>query len=64
MQNLTGTVGEGGANARHDVALVKALLVLARRPANLDPMKPAYLGAIDGDCGDTTKAAIRRFQED
>jgi hypothetical protein len=64
MQNLTGTVGEGGANARHDVALVQALLVLIQRPAHLDPKKSKYLSAIDGECGDGTKEGIRRFQND
>jgi hypothetical protein len=64
MQNLTGTVGEGGGNARHDVALVQALLAVTHRPANLDPKKSQYLTGIDGDCGDGTIGAIRRFQND
>lgn len=64
MQHLTGTVGEGGANARHDTALVQAMLALATRPPALDPSKSRYLDKIDGDCGNHTKAAIRRFQYD
>ncbi len=64
MQSLTGTVGDGGANARHDVALVQAILVLTQRPANLDPLRSHYLTTIDGDCGDRTKQAIRQFQAD
>jgi len=64
MQNLSGSVGEHGANARHDSALVQAILVLTRRPGNLDPQRSKYLAAIDGDCGDRTKGAIRQFQYD
>ena len=64
MQNLTGTVGESGANARHDNALVQAMLVLTTRPLALDPLQSRYLDKIDGDCGNHTKAAIRRFQDD
>jgi peptidoglycan hydrolase-like protein with peptidoglycan-binding domain len=64
MQNLSGTVGERGANTRHDSALVQAILVLTRRPANLDPQRSKYLAVIDGDCGDRTKGAIRQFQYD
>jgi peptidoglycan hydrolase-like protein with peptidoglycan-binding domain len=64
MQHLTGTVGESGANARHDTALVQAMLVLTTRPPALDPSRSRYLEKIDGDCGNRTKAAIRRFQSD
>lgn len=64
MQNLSGTVGEHGANTRHDTALLQAILVLTRRPANLDPQRSKYLAAIDGDCGERTKGAIRQFQYD
>ena len=64
MQNLSANVGENGANLRHDVALVQAMLVLAQRPANLDPGRAKYLAKIDGDCGNKTKAAIRQFQND
>ena len=64
MQHLTGTVGEGGANARHDTALVQAMLVLTTRPPGLDPSRSRYLAKIDGDCGNRTKAAIRQFQYD
>ena len=64
MQPLRGTVGEGGVNARQDSALVQAMLVLTRRPSDLDPNRPRYLAVIDGDCGDRTKRAIRQFQND
>lgn len=64
MQDLTGTVGENGKNTRHDAALVQAILVLTQRPPHLDPKRPTYLGAIDGDCGGRTKGAIRQFQYD
>ena len=64
MQALSGTVGDGGANARHDAALVQAMLVQAKRPAALDPKQPKYLGAIDGDFGGNSKGALRQFQND
>jgi len=64
MQSLSGTVGERGANARHDTALVQAILVATRRPADLDPRQARYLDTIDGDCGERTKRALRQFQND
>jgi peptidoglycan hydrolase-like protein with peptidoglycan-binding domain len=64
MQNLTASVGEGGVNARHDAALVQAYLVLANRPARVDPVQTRYLAVIDGDCGERTRRAIRQFQND
>jgi len=64
MQSLSNSVGSGAANARHDTALVQARLRLAQRPALLDPARPAYLAAIDGDCGPRTQAALRQFQAD
>lgn len=64
MQTLTGTVGDKGVNARHDVALVQAMLALTQRPARLDPGRAKYLSLIDGDCGKGTQAAIRQFQND
>src|SRR5262245_50802797 len=64
MQVLSGTVGEAGTNARHDAALVQALLVLSKRPQFLDAKRPAYLGAIDGDFGNNSKRALRQFQDD
>lgn len=64
MQSLSNSVGSGAANARHDTALVQARLRLAKRPVLLDPLRPAYLAAIDGDCGPRTQAALRQFQSD
>ncbi len=40
------------------------MLVQAKRPAALDPQQPKYLGAIDGDFGANSKAALRQFQHD
>jgi hypothetical protein len=40
MQTLSGTVGDGGINARHDTALVQAILLLTARPAILAPKQP------------------------
>lgn len=64
MQRLTGPVGEAGKNARHDSALVQAILASIKRPANLDPKTPVYLTNIDGDFGDKSKKALRQFQYD
>lgn len=64
MQSIAQSVGEGGANLRHDVALVQALLRIARRPPRLDPTRSTYLAVIDGDCGPRTRAALRLFQAD
>ncbi|MGO9115259.1 MAG: hypothetical protein ACLP9L_39100 [Thermoguttaceae bacterium] len=64
MQLISGSVGEGGANATSDVALVQAILVKTQRAAT--PKTPAgpYLASCDGDCGRHTKDAIRAFQFD
>lgn len=64
MQALSGTVGDGGANAVHDAALVRAILVKNRRPARAAAQRPAYLASYDGTCGPQTIAAIRQFQSD
>lgn len=64
MQALNNAVGAGAANGRSDTALVQARLRLARRPAHIDPTRPAYLATIDGDCGPRTQAALRLFQSD
>ena len=64
MQSLTGTVGEGGANARHDAALLQAILVLSSRPPEFDSTQKRYLDHIDGVWGDRTNRAIRQFQND
>ena len=64
MQALSGTVGDGGANAVHDAALVQAILVKNRRPARAAAQRPAYLASYDGTCGPQTIAAIRQFQSD
>ena len=64
VQNLSGSVGEKGTNAVHDVALVQAILVLAKRPASVDPKTPQYLTSYDGGYGKKTKEAIENFQSD
>lgn len=64
MQDLSAAVGEGAANARHDAALVQALLVLSRRPMQLDPQRKPYLGLIDGAFGNNSQKALRQFQID
>jgi hypothetical protein len=64
VQSLTGSVGQGGTNRRHDVALVEVLLNLARRPATLDLTRARYLGNTDGVADAALVAAIRRFQDD
>lgn len=62
MQALSGSVGERGANRRHDVALVQALLVLTPRPPGRAPLHRSYLRQVDGQCGRGTVEAIRLFQ--
>lgn len=64
MQKLSSSVGAGGANTRHDTALVQARLRLAQRPLQLDPLRSPYLRTIDGDCGALTLVALRQFQSD
>ena len=64
MQLISGSVGDGGANAKSDVALVQAILVKTQRPATPKTPAGSYLGNYDGDCGKNTKAAIRFFQDD
>lgn len=70
MQALSGAVGDGAANAVHDVALVQAILVKITRPAVaaapgvVARVAAPYLASYDGACGRLTKAAIRAFQTD
>ncbi len=64
MQVITGSVGENGANAKQDVALVQAILVKTPRP--IAPGQPggSYLATYDGDWGGETNRALRAFQND
>ena len=64
MQLITGSVGENGANALSDSALVQAILLKIQRAAT--PTVPAapYLSSYDGVVGNGTKTAIRNFQTD
>ena len=60
MFDLSGSVGLGGRNARHDVALVQmALGVIKRRTKN--GMKPYHDGRVDGRFDGPTLTAIRAF---
>ncbi|MDQ3948709.1 MAG: M15 family metallopeptidase [Gemmatimonadota bacterium] len=60
MPDIKDTVGEGGANNVHDVALVQAMLRVVK-----DAKGQPYLGGnYDGVYGGQTKAAIQRFQAD
>jgi peptidoglycan hydrolase-like protein with peptidoglycan-binding domain len=52
MPNISGTVGQGGRNQAADVSAVQDLL----RGRGFDP------GPTNGQCGDSTVAAIRQFQ--
>ncbi|CAD5373251.1 Peptidoglycan-binding protein [Rubrivivax sp. A210] len=52
MAALTGSVGQGGRNAPADVTQVQTLLAA----------KGGDPGAADGQCGERTIAAIRKFQ--
>jgi hypothetical protein len=64
MQDLSDSVGDGGKNEHHDVALVQAILVLSKRPAKLDPKTPKYLDSYDGNWGKDSPEALRQFQYD
>lgn len=64
MQALGGSVGEKGANAISDVALLQAILLKTQRVATATSPAGSYLASYDGICGDKTKAAIRAFQTD
>ena len=60
MFDLSGSVGLGGRNARHDVALVQmALGVIKRRTKR--GMKPYHDGRVDGRFDGPTLTAIRAF---
>jgi len=60
MADIKDTVGEGGANAAHDVALVQAML----RQVKDAQQQPYFGGDYDGQYGKNTKAAIESFQID
>ena len=58
MARLSGSVGDGGQNAPHDVALVQLMLSVVR-----DSRGAAFLiGAYDGRYGPALGAAIASFQ--
>jgi hypothetical protein len=64
MMELTGTVGEHGANATHDVSIVQAMLCVAHRPAAVDRNHRPYLRTIHGSADKHTRDAIKLFQSD
>jgi len=59
MPNITDSVGEGGANKRHDVAIVQLMLQLIKDASN----NPYFAGEYNGAYGATTKTAIAAFQK-
>jgi hypothetical protein len=60
VPELTKSVGDGGANLKHDVALVRAMLLLVK-----DAKGAPYLaGPYDGTYSDAVKGAIAAFQRD
>jgi hypothetical protein len=60
MPDIKDSVGEGGANQPHDVALVQAMLRIVRDKHN----RPYLQGHYDGAYGKITKNAIIAFQQD
>jgi hypothetical protein len=60
MPDIKDSVGDGGANKSHDVALVQAMLRLVKDAKN----NPYLAGSIDGGYGKVTKGAISAFQTD
>jgi hypothetical protein len=61
MQSLTGSVGGGGKNAVHDVALVKFLMMVVKKPSGGSYMP---LGDYTDVSGVGVSTAIRGFQAD
>jgi hypothetical protein len=64
MQIITDSVGEKGANAVHDAALVQAILLKIPRAVTATQREAQYLTSYDGVCGKNTIAAIKAFQND
>ena len=64
MQLITGAVGQGVANAAHDVALVQAILLKIIRAATATRAAAPYLASYDGVYGNDTFLAIQAFQFD
>ena len=60
MQDLTASVGIGGANKKHDYTLVQTLLRVIKDSKG----QPYLAGFIDGVPGDHTNGAIVRYQTD
>jgi len=60
MADIKDSVGEGGANAVHDVALVQAMLRVVKNAKQ----QPYFGGDYDGVYEKVTKAAIENFQAD
>jgi hypothetical protein len=60
MPDLTNSVGEGGTNADHDVALVQAMLRVVKDAKGAPYLASAYTGTYDA----ATKGAITAFQTD
>lgn len=59
MPDIKDSVGDGGANHVHDVALVQAMLTVIK-----DPKNNPYLGDYSGKPGPATTGAIKAFQTD
>jgi hypothetical protein len=68
MPKIDDSVGEGGKNQMHDVAVVQAMLRIAKKPLPHDPSHPSihpyYAHAVTGRFDGNTKAAIIAFQKD
>lgn len=60
MPDIKDTVGEGGRNLPHDVALVQAMLRVVKNAKG----HPYLAGSYDGAYGGGTKAAITTFQKE
>src|SRR5688572_9398701 len=60
MPEITDSVGDVGANKKHDVALVEVMLRLIKDPKG----KPYFSKNYDGKFTNDTKQAIRNYQTD
>ena len=62
IQMISGSVGEGGANEKHDVALLQAILLKTTRAAAPVPSSGTCLATYRGICGKDTWPPFAPFR--
>lgn len=60
MATIDGSVGDGGTNAKHNVAIIQLMLHLVKNAKG----QPYYAGAYSGTYDPGTKTALAQFQKD